>query len=88
MTPLQWAVLTAYASSLPAGHFRRKVEDLATGHTPHPSRQGAARILSDAGGLTKRGSITKLGKLAALKVVQRYGIEVDRMELLRAVRSA
>lgn len=87
MTPLQWAVLTAYASSLPGGHFRRQVQEVADTHAPTPARQGAAHILSDACGMTRAGKITKLGRLAALKLVRGYGVEVDKIELLRAIRS-
>lgn len=86
MTPLQWAVPTTYASSLPDGHLRRQVQEIADRHALMPVWQGAAHILAEACGMTRAGKSTKLGRLAALKLVQGYGVEVDRIELSRAIR--
>lgn len=86
MTPLQWAVLTAYARSLPGGDFRQAVQAVADKHAPQPARQGAAVILADSCGLTKHGKLSRLGKLAAVKLLQVHGVQVDKLALLDAVR--
>lgn len=85
MTGLQWAVLSAYARSLPRGPFRAQIEDAAKKGAPIPVRQTTARTLAEAGGLTKRGTITHLGKLAALSFVGRLGIRRDRDALLSLI---
>lgn len=75
MTGLQWAVLAAYARSLPPGPFCRQVEAAAQRGAPIDARQAVARTLADAAGLTSRGRVTPSGKLAALTVLRHLGIQ-------------
>lgn len=66
MTPLQWAVLTAYARALPAGSETRVMIEA------HAARSGLegprARLgvsMAEASGMIEKGRITEFGRLAA-----------------------
>lgn len=63
MTPLQWAVLTAYARSLPPGDERQRVQTLTDG--AQPVRCGPAQLLAQSLGFTDRRGITAQGTAAA-----------------------
>lgn len=72
LTPLQWAVLLAYAHTLPRGAERDLVRQLV--NESQPERCGPALVLAAAGGLTKDGKITATGKQAARTLLGRLAV--------------
>ncbi len=66
MTGLQWAVLTAYARTLPKGsEARRFLEGHTAKEKPTAAGQRVALMVAEAGGLLAKGKITPTGKTAA-----------------------
>jgi len=74
VTGVCWAVLTAYARTLPAGPVRRKVT--AALRTGAPSRlgQSLARVVIAQSGLTHRGQLTAKGQHAARAFLALHGL--------------
>lgn len=66
MTGLQWAVLTAYARTLPRDSEARQLLEAKTKEgQPTPAGARVGRMVAEASGLLKRGQITPEGVQAA-----------------------
>lgn len=76
MTGLQWAVLTAYARTLPKGsEARRFLEDHTAKGKPTAAGQRVAAMVAEAGGLlAEGGQITPTGKTAARAFLPRLAV--------------
>lgn len=71
MTGLQWAVLAAYARSLPPGAERDRARAFA--ERGRPGRCGPALVLAASMGFTHNGSITLKGADAARRFLAQQG---------------
>jgi hypothetical protein len=69
MTGVQWAVLSAYARTLPAGPERRALRALISQHTP--PRQGVALVTAAGLGFLKAGQLTPTGEAEARAFLRR-----------------
>ncbi|GHF32278.1 hypothetical protein HNQ07_000430 [Deinococcus metalli] len=72
MTPLQWAVLSAYARALPEDSETRRALDAATAQgAPGPSGQRVALTLARHAGMIDGQRITEFGRDAARRFLAR-----------------
>jgi len=71
MTGVQWAVLSAYARTLPAGPERRAVRALIL--QDPPTRQGVALVTAARLGFLKAGQLTPYGEAEARAFLRRQG---------------
>ena len=79
MTGLQWAVLTAYARTLPTGSAARCALDEATAAgTPAPAAQRVALEVARQSGMVEGGRVTEWGRSAARVYLSRLGIPAKR----------
>ena len=69
MTGVQWAVLSAYAHTLPSGPERSRL--LALCLRGRPAREGVALVTAAGLGLTVRGKLTPQGEAAARSFLRR-----------------
>ena len=74
MTGVCWAVLTAYARTLPAGPARRKVTATLRAGAPSKQGQDLARVVIARSGLTVRGQLTAKGQHAARAFLALHGL--------------
>lgn len=76
MTPLQWAVLTAYARTLPLGETRAHIEAHAAraGLTGPRARLGVR--LAQASGMLEGERLTEFGRDAARRYLPRLAAKV------------
>lgn len=74
MTGLQWAVLTAYARTLPAGEARQGIEAATAKATP---TAGAQRV-AQTSGLVDGQHIAEFGRLAAQRCLPRLNLEAAK----------
>ncbi|GGN27319.1 hypothetical protein [Deinococcus daejeonensis] len=75
MTPLQWAVLSAYARALTATHPHRAPLERATqAGAPSPAGQRVALELARQSGMIEGDRITEWGRTAARAYLPRLGI--------------
>lgn len=73
MTPLQWAVLTAYARMLPSeSDTRQRIEAALAQATPTPAGQRVAVTLAEQSGMIEKGRITEFGRDAAKQYLARF----------------
>lgn len=76
MTGLQWAVLTAYARTLPDGAARQAVEAATGAATPTAGAQRVAWTVAQASGMVEGQRLTEFGRLAARRYLPRLGVQV------------
>lgn len=74
MTGVCWAVLTAYARTLPAGPTRRKVTGYLRKGAPSKLGQRLARVVIAHSGLIHRGQLTAKGQHAARAFLALHGL--------------
>lgn len=76
MTGLQWAVLSAYARTLPEGSEVRRAIDAVTARAePTPGGKRVALTVARAAGMVDGHRITPTGILAAATFLPRLGID-------------
>ena len=80
MTGVCWAVLTAYARTLPAGPARRKVSEHLRKGAPSELGQSLARAVIARSGLTCRGQLTAKGQHAARAFLALHGLPAAKEE--------
>ena len=71
MTGVCWAVLTAYAHTMPTGPELRKVAEQLRQGAPSP----LARTVAARSGLTCRGQLTAKGRQAAQAFLALHGLK-------------
>lgn len=74
MTGVCWAVLSAYARTLPAGPERRKVSGCLRQGAPSEVGARLARVVIARSGLTHRGQLTGKGQHAARVFLALHGL--------------
>ncbi|MVN85171.1 hypothetical protein GO986_00090 [Deinococcus sp. HMF7620] len=74
LSPLQWAVLSAYAALLPSGELRAALEAVTRQHAPQAARQRVGLTLAEAAGMMKRGHLTEFGQDAARAYLPRLNL--------------
>ena len=74
MTGVCWAVLSAYARTLPAGPERRKVSGCLRQGAPSPLAAWLARVVIARSGLAHRGQLTAKGQHAACAFLALRGL--------------
>ena len=74
MTGVCWAVLTAYARTLPAGPEHRKVTATLQAAAPSEMGQRLACTVIARSGLTCRGQLTAKGQHAARAFLALHGL--------------
>ncbi|WP_424951023.1 hypothetical protein [Deinococcus sp.] len=74
MTGVAWAVLSAYARTLPAGPERRKVSGCLRAGAPSKMGRNLARVVIAHSGLTHRGKLTAKGQHAARVFLALHGL--------------
>jgi len=74
VTGVCWAVLSAYARTLPTGPERRKVSACIRAGAPSKMGQNLARVVLARSGLTHRGQLTAKGQHAARVFLALHGL--------------
>jgi hypothetical protein len=77
VTGVCWAVLTAYARTLPAGPARRKVSEHLRQGAPSKMGQRLACTVIAHSGLTHRGQLTAKGQHAARAFLALHGLQEE-----------